>query len=216
MTSPGRNRVLFFVASSGGLPQTETTFARVLQQKANYSTALFGKWHLGLDCSTAGDGCHHPNSHGFGYFFGTPLTNLKDFGTDGESVITAYYPRLYLFLLTTALFGVGVGLVVRRTLQWNVASVILIGLFILGPGAVLLFQKNIRTLNAVLYRNSALIEQPLNLEEGFTGRLVDEVEGFIRRHQRLQEERPQPFLVQVNFLKVHTGKCWFRSFDFGL
>uniref|UniRef100_T1JQ19 Uncharacterized protein n=1 Tax=Tetranychus urticae TaxID=32264 RepID=T1JQ19_TETUR len=44
-----------------------------------------------------GDHCHHPNSHGFDYFYGTPMTNVKDSGEDGYSVVTSnvlYFPSL--------------------------------------------------------------------------------------------------------------------------
>lgn len=199
MTSPGRNRVFFFVASSGGLPANETTFAKSLQA-TNYSTGLFGKWHLGMDCQQHGDNCHHPNQHGFDYFFGIPLTNLKDFGNDGASVILAYFPRLYLFLLCTALLGASLGLALRRK-HCNKTALVTLALCILLPSLFLLFQKNIKTLNSVLYRNGQLIEQPLHLE-GFTERLVNESMEFIRGAHK----EGTPFLAMINFLKVHTGK----------
>ena len=199
MTSPGRNRVFFFVASSGGLPSNETTLAKSLQA-ANYSTALFGKWHLGMDCEKRGDMCHHPNSHGFDYFFGLPLTNLKDFGDDGDSVILAYFPKLYLFLLCTVLLGISIGFALRIK-QWNSTSILIILFFMLVPSSILLFQKSIKTLNSVLYRNEQLIEQPVRLD-GFTDRLLNESTQFIRRcHQE-----NKPFLSTINFLKVHTGE----------
>lgn len=37
-----------------------------------------GKWHLGVNCERRGDHCHHPNQHGFSYFFGLPLTLFND------------------------------------------------------------------------------------------------------------------------------------------
>lgn len=37
-----------------------------------------GKWHLGLNCEHRGDHCHHPNQHGFSYFYGLPFTLFND------------------------------------------------------------------------------------------------------------------------------------------
>ncbi|KAK0156155.1 Steryl-sulfatase [Merluccius polli] len=71
--SHGRVQVLLFLAGSGGLPPTETTFAKRLQ-KQGYTTGLVGKWHLGVNCASRGDHCHHPNHHGFHYFYGLPFT----------------------------------------------------------------------------------------------------------------------------------------------
>ncbi|QIA09426.1 sulfatase family protein [Draconibacterium halophilum] len=65
-----RRRVLF-PESKGGLPESEITIATALK-KADYSTAIIGKWHLGhlqpFD----------PNSHGFDYYFGIPYSNDMD------------------------------------------------------------------------------------------------------------------------------------------
>lgn len=204
MSSPGRNRVFFFVASSGGLPPNETTFARSLQA-LNYSTGLFGKWHLGKDCGSRDDNCHHPTRHGFHYFFGLPLTNLKDFGHTGESVILSYYPHFYLVIVSTALLGITVGVLLRWRLHWNCASICVIALCLLVSCSLVLFQRNIKTINSVLYRNDQLIEQPIRLES-FTERLLNETVEFIRQNH----QKGRPFLAVVNFLKVHTGQ-WFTS-----
>lgn len=37
-----------------------------------------GKWHLGVNCEHRGDHCHHPNQHGFSYFYGLPFTFFND------------------------------------------------------------------------------------------------------------------------------------------
>lgn len=37
-----------------------------------------GKWHLGVNCKHRGDHCHHPNQHGFSYFYGLPFTLFND------------------------------------------------------------------------------------------------------------------------------------------
>jgi arylsulfatase A-like enzyme len=69
MCSDGR-RVLF-PDSKGGLPQSEITIARLLQQNG-YQTAAIGKWHLG----------HLPEflpvAHGFDSYFGIPYSNDMD------------------------------------------------------------------------------------------------------------------------------------------
>ena len=46
-----------------GVPVTQSVLATSLQ-KAGYSTAVFGKWHLGYERK------HHPLNHGFEQFFG--------------------------------------------------------------------------------------------------------------------------------------------------
>uniref|UniRef100_A0A668AFV9 Arylsulfatase D n=1 Tax=Myripristis murdjan TaxID=586833 RepID=A0A668AFV9_9TELE len=77
MGSTGRVQVLLFLGGSGGLPPNETTFAKRLQQQG-YTTGLVGKWHLGVNCERRGDHCHHPNQHGFSYFYGMPFTLFND------------------------------------------------------------------------------------------------------------------------------------------
>ena len=58
--------VLMSAASDAGLPHEETTIAEVLRSHG-YTTAMFGKWHLGL-----GRGKRFlPTNHGFSHFLGT-------------------------------------------------------------------------------------------------------------------------------------------------
>ena len=198
MTSSFTNRVHLFVAQSGGLPQSETTFAKVLQSNG-YKTALIGKWHLGNDRFRLGDQEHHPNRHGFDYFYGLPLTNLKDFGMTGESVVKSYFPNFYPFLASIIVVGSSAALFARRsgcrTLYF--AAILFFGVFI--PLTLLIFQRSIPTINSILMRNDKVIEQPVRIE-GSTERFVNEAKHFIKS----AVEAGSPFLLVLNFLKVHT------------
>lgn len=69
MTSD-RRRVLF-PDSNGGLPQSELTIAKILQENG-YRTAAIGKWHLGHFSP------HLPTDHGFESYFGIPYSNDMD------------------------------------------------------------------------------------------------------------------------------------------
>ena len=62
-----------------GLPPGETTFAEVAR-RAGYSTALFGKWHIG---QAAG---HHPLDQGFEHFVGL-LGGATNYFPDGATGI---------------------------------------------------------------------------------------------------------------------------------
>ncbi|KAF7656803.1 hypothetical protein LDENG_00036040 [Lucifuga dentata] len=88
MSAPGRVQVLLFLGGSGGLQLSETTFARRLQQQG-YTTGLVGKWHLGVNCERRGDHCHHPNQHGFSYYYGLPFMFFNDCVPGNGSVILA-------------------------------------------------------------------------------------------------------------------------------
>ena len=67
-------RVLF-PDSKGGLPQSEITIARMLQD-AGYATHAVGKWHLGHLPRFL------PTSHGYDTYFGIPYSNDMDTSKD--------------------------------------------------------------------------------------------------------------------------------------
>lgn len=70
MESDDKNfRTFNSAAQPGGLPLEELSIASVLKQ-ANYSTALIGKWHLGVNDESNSDGKFLPASHGFDLFYG--------------------------------------------------------------------------------------------------------------------------------------------------
>ena len=54
-----------------------------------------GKWHLGWSESKYNDNIHHPLNHGFNYYYGHPLTNVRDWMDDGESMLMALDPTIY-------------------------------------------------------------------------------------------------------------------------
>ena len=55
-------------AAVGGLPANETTFAEALRDGANYSTAMVGKWHLGVRDEFM------PSNRGFQEYYGVPYS----------------------------------------------------------------------------------------------------------------------------------------------
>jgi hypothetical protein len=195
------NRVFLNLASTGGLPPDVTTFPSLLRDKAGYSTALVGKWHLGLHCGGVlePDFCHHPNSHGFDHFFGLPLTNVRDFGNDEvrHSSVLRPFGHLFKALWVTILisFSMFLWMVVRRACG--------LGLFFLFVSvaltAVALPFHQFRAFSGVLMKNTQIVQQPLDLS-GLTDRFVDEALGFLD-----SQSGKSPFVLFLAFTHVHTA-----------
>lgn len=62
---------VFFPDSKNGIPAKEITIAEQLK-KANYTTHMAGKWHLGHREQ------YLPTNHGFDYYYGIPYSNDMD------------------------------------------------------------------------------------------------------------------------------------------
>ena len=78
---------VLFEYSNNGLETNEFTLADFLKQN-NYTTGIFGKWHLGCQPH------HLPNCHGFMEFFGIPYSNdMWHFNTQSKRI----YPPLPLY-----------------------------------------------------------------------------------------------------------------------
>ncbi|XP_023221651.1 steryl-sulfatase-like [Centruroides sculpturatus] len=196
MESFNRNKVFIFLASKGGLPMNETTFAKVLQ-KEGYVTALIGKWHLGLSCYEKDDMCHHPLNHGFDYYYGLPLTNLKDFGENETSIVVKYVPHFYTCLITILVVGLSLSFSLL-SYGYKKSFWILSLTFLCGTFLVYFFIQNINVLNGVVMRNQDVVEQPVRLN-GLTQRFVQEANKFITNNAK------HPFLLVMSFVHVHTA-----------
>ncbi|ROL48903.1 Arylsulfatase D [Anabarilius grahami] len=195
--STGRVQVILFLAGSGGLPPKETTFAKLLQ-KQGYTTGIVGKWHLGVNCESRNDHCHHPNNHGFDFFYGLPFTFFndckpgegKDVLVDLQIMLRQISALLALAFLTLLLVR-GVGL-----LQVRLALVVLLAVLSLLSFSVWFMPfELLRTWNCIIMRNGEVVEQPMN-PETLNARLMREAEQFV--------ERDGPFLLFLSLAHVHT------------
>ncbi|XP_053243240.1 steryl-sulfatase [Podarcis raffonei] len=200
MASLHKVGVFLFSASSGGLPMEEITFAKLLQQ-TGYSTALIGKWHLGINCNSSDDFCHHPLNHGFDYFYGVPVNNLRDCKPGHGSVFSAGLKmHIRAVLQTTAIALISLAIL-------NYIGLVRVPCRVLGyffliaaviVGVLLLFFYNFRNLNCFLMRNHSIIQQPWNYEN-LTQRFTEEAKRFIGRNTNA------PFLLFVAYTQVHTA-----------
>ena len=137
-----------------------------------------GKWHLGLSCESRDDHCHHPNAHGFHYFFGIPLTNLRDCQPGHGTVfqIQKYLPyrTLGTVVASTVLLSLTGLISIRKlTLGLLAAAAVAAGLF---GGFILI----IPTFNCVLMKDHRVVEQPF-ASENLTQKMTHEAVDFIKR-----------------------------------
>ncbi|XP_045852257.1 steryl-sulfatase-like isoform X2 [Meles meles] len=207
MASESLMGVFIFSASSGGLPTSEITFAKLLKDQG-YSTALIGKWHLGTHCHNKTDFCHHPLSHGFDYFHGIPVTNLRDCKPGEGSVFTGGI-RVLVFI---PLQIITIALLTLAVLRFLGLVHVPVGVFVcllclaaVVLGLLVCFLHYFRPLNCFLMRNHEITQQPLSYDN-LMQRLTADAAQFMRRNART------PFLLVLSFLHVHTAL--FSSKDF--
>ncbi|XP_064356991.1 steryl-sulfatase isoform X2 [Dromaius novaehollandiae] len=207
MAAYSRVGVFLFSASSGGLPSEEITFSKLLKQRG-YSTALIGKWHLGMNRESSNDFCHHPLSHGFDYFYGLAVTNLRDCKLGQGSVFLKGIEKS----IGTSIQIIGITLVSLATVHFigflkvpfqALGYCLLITAILLV--VLLFFFYNFRYLNCFLMRNHQIIQQPLSYEN-LTQRLTKEAVQFIGRNT------DAPFLLVLSYLHVHTALYASKNF----
>ncbi|XP_068122426.1 arylsulfatase H-like [Hyperolius riggenbachi] len=199
MTGHSGYSVLMWNAASGGLPKDETTFAKVLKQQG-YSTGVIGKWHLGVNCESRNDFCHHPLNHGFDYFFGLPFTLINECEPSRPKEVFIDFMEALWFRAQIFIIAVLTLVVIRLqqliVLPWKI-------IFILASFGTLYFLYWYVALtfqpywNCILMRNFEIVEQPMDMDKK-ARQVVDEAKAFIRRNKN------GPFLLFVSFLHVHT------------
>ncbi|NXO36764.1 STS sulfatase, partial [Locustella ochotensis] len=200
MAAFSRVGVFLFSASSGGLPSEEITFSKLLKQKG-YATALIGKWHLGMNCESSNDFCHHPLSHGFDYFYGLPVTNFRDCKPGHGSVfLKGVQKSLVIPIQITGIALVSLAIVqyiglLKVPFQTLGYFLLIITISLVG---LIFFFHHFRHLNCFLMRDHQIIQQPLSYEN-LTQRLTKEAMQFIGRNTG------KPFLLVLSYLHVHTA-----------
>jgi len=192
-------RVNLFVAATNGLPPEEKTFAEMVKEQG-YKTGYVGKWHLGLHSSNSRDFAHHPMNQGFDSFYGLPLTNLKDFGSDGESVVSTRVPRIYQYL-TAIFFGAFMWLLFLHSKKHSsfVLKALLVLVLFLVP-VVWWICSNFKVINSILMRDFEVVEQPIQLFNNLTQKFTQESVEFLE--QRALDK--SPFLLAIPWVQVHT------------
>ncbi|XP_070180146.1 steryl-sulfatase-like isoform X2 [Littorina saxatilis] len=203
MASPHFVRVSFLTACNTGLPVSELTFAELAKQ-AGYTTALLGKWHLGWSTDRSDPDHKHPLNQGFDYFYGIPLTKMKDFDSREVKAWRRARPTIgWILTMTcvmTLVFTWSLIRLARLGRTGSAMAVVVMVTVILTCGLVYWVMENLELLNSFFYRNYELVEQPIILPQ-VTRKLVREgVEFLEQRHAD-----SQPFLLFVSWLHVHTA-----------
>ncbi|KFO89057.1 Steryl-sulfatase, partial [Buceros rhinoceros silvestris] len=199
--------VFLFSASSGGLPSEEITFPKLLKHRG-YATALIGKWHLGMNCESSNDFCHHPLSHGFDYFYGLIVSNFRDCKPGQGSVFLKGVQKYLIIPVQIA----GITLVSLAIVHYT--GLLKVPFQALGYcllitavslAVLIIFFYNFRYLNCFLMRDHQIIQQPLSYEN-LTQRLTKEAVQFIERNT------DAPFLLLLSYLHVHTALYASKNF----
>jgi len=161
---------------------------------------VLGKWHLGVNCATKGDFCHHPLKQGFDYFYGLPMSNAKDLGEDSQGVVLDHLPNFYRVL---GAVGFGGATLCFFLLKYRIFPrflvIILLLLLTLTPSYIAFVVASSPRFNFIVMRNFDVVEQPLRLRN-VTQRLVKEGVQFIEKNHAEQK----PFLLMMSWIQVHT------------
>lgn len=156
---------------------------------------------MGLHCKTK-DFCNHPLNHGFNFFYGIPLTNMKDYGNDGEKIVVSQFKFLNPVLLSIVLGGLITSWLLFRFRICGWCGVILLLLLLIFPSSVVLFVvNNFKFLNSMVMRDFEVVEQPIRFKN-LTQRLVNEGTNFLEKRQKDQK----PFLLMMSWIQVSILK----------
>lgn len=153
-----------------------------------------------MSCEKYNDSCHHPMKQGFDYYYGIPLTNLKDFGGEGDLVILSHAPYIrQQILLVTSIILVSAFYLHRKGILGGFITGCIVALFILVATSVFLYFLDFTQTGSILMREYDVVEQPIRLQN-LTKRFVLEGQEFLRK----RHEDGTPFLLFLSWSHVHT------------
>lgn len=142
-----------------------------------------GKWHLGVSCKSRNDHCHHPNNHGFDYFYGLPFTLFNECkpgqGTDVLGDVQQMLWHIFMLLalaVLTIITAKIIGLLEIRSRT----LVFIVLVYIFGFSTWYIPFAFIRTWNCIIMRNQDVVEQPMNLDT-LSEKIIVEAEQFVER-----------------------------------
>ncbi|XP_077610859.1 arylsulfatase L [Crocuta crocuta] len=199
MVSSNGYRVLQWAGAAGGLPANETTFAKILKERG-YATGLIGKWHLGLNCESSNDHCHHPLNHGFDHFYGMPFSLMGDCIHWELSEKRAGMERklnVCFQIVAFAALTLTAGKLTHLTSgSWTPVIWLTLAAMLLFTTSYFLGALIVHA-DCFLMRNHTITEQPMRFQRT-TSLILKEVSSFLQRNKQ------RPFLLFVSFLHVHT------------
>lgn len=136
-----------------------------------------------MNCESRTDHCHHPNNHGFDFFYGLPFTNFNDCKPGEDTAILSDIQTKLRHACALATLAFLTLCVVRRVGLMEVSVRLLLSLAVLSLLVFLLWFvpfKHLRTWNCIIMRDGEVIEQPVNLHTLNT-RLMSEAQRFVER-----------------------------------
>ncbi|KAG0695476.1 Steryl-sulfatase [Chionoecetes opilio] len=206
--------VLVHISSQAGLPADEVTIASALAA-SNYTTALVGKWHLGLNCTLFGRSCPGPLNHGFQSFFGIPVSLFQEFRGPHAFWKFPLHDRKFQGLAVAWVTAVvSLFLARRRNVLGGCGGVLLLLATHLILGLLWFTFAHLsmndecrlgvsswfmRYANSHLMRGDQAVEAPIQLD-GLSQRLVEESRTFLKTHAHDET----PFFLMHSFAHVHT------------
>ncbi|XP_066952719.1 arylsulfatase H-like [Macrobrachium rosenbergii] len=210
----GTPPVIVHVSSRASLPLTEITLGRALEA-ANYTTAIVGKWHLGMNCALLGRDCDGPKKHGFQHFYGIPTTLVEEFRGNHRFWIIDFNQPLHQALIGSWLISVVTLLYFRQKMEFQCMTILFFGICLSFFFLISWFVSThyrFHTLkwwkvspwldqfmNGLLMYDNQVIEQPLQLD-GLMQNLVSFSVKFIADHAH----GDGPFFLYHSFGHVHT------------
>ena len=164
-----------------------------------FLTGIIGKWHLGLHSSSTSDFHFHPLKQGFQYFFGLPLTNVRDCEPAGSYVINLVIPGFQRsnILIAATIIAITLYICYRNGLLGKCVFYLLLAITVAIAFALCATLILFGVFNCFLMKNYEVVEQPINLEN-LTMKFTDEAVNFIRAN------KDGPFLLYMSYAKVHT------------